>query len=85
MSAPTKATPSPDVSVAGMKPGDAEVAVTPKQGGGLVLSPLPVGGRRGKKSRKGGKSRRGGQDPMAPTEGARRRKSRKTKKGARRH
>ncbi len=71
-----------------MKPGDAEVAVTPKQGGGLVLSPLPVGGRR--KSRKGGKSRRrrGGADevaPAAPAMGARRGKSRKTKKGARRH
>lgn len=87
MSAPNKATPTPDVSVAGMKAGDADVKVTPIAGGGLTLSPLPVGGRR-RKSRKGGKSRRrGGADevaPAAPVMGARR-KSRKTKKGARRH
>ena len=78
---------TPDVSVAGMKAGDQPVDVSPKQGGGYTLSPLPVGGRR--KSRKGGKSRRrrGGADeaPAPALEGARRRKSRKTKKGARRH
>ena len=71
MSTPPKTTP--DVSVAGMQPGDATVEVQPKQGGGLTLSPLPVGGRR----------RRGGaDDEVAPVEGARRR--RKTKKAGRR-
>ena len=78
---------TPDVSVAGMKAGDQPVDVSPKQGGGYTLSPLPVGGRR--KSRKGGRKsrRRGGAEeaPAAPMDGARRRKSRKTKKGARRH
>ena len=79
---------TPDVSVAGMKAGDQPVDVSPKQGGGYTLSPLPVGGRR--KSRKGGRKsrRRGGADeavaPATPATGARR-KSRKTKKGARRH
>ena len=82
---------APSVATAGMKPGDAEVDVVPKAGGGYTLSPLPVGGRR-RKSRKGGKSRRrGGADepmaaPAAPAAmGARRRKSRKTKKAGRRH
>ena len=78
---------TPDVSVAGMKAGDQPVDVSPKQGGGYTLSPLPVGGRR--KSRKGGRKsrRRGGAEEVvapAPATGARR-KSRKTKKGARRH
>lgn len=86
MSTPPKTTP--DVSVAGMQPGDATVEVQPKQGGGLTLSPLPVGGRR-RKSKKtakktaGRRRRRGGaDDEVAPVEGARRR--RKTKKAGRR-
>jgi len=85
---PAKNENTPAVSVAGMKPGDAGTEVLPKAGGGYTLSPLPVGGRR--KSRKGGRKsrRRGGADevaaPAAPAMGARR-KSRKTKKGARRH
>lgn len=76
---------TPDVSVAGMKAGDQPVDVSPKQGGGYTLSPLPVGGRR--KSRKGGKSRRrrgGADEAVAPVEGARR-KSRKGGKSRRRH
>jgi hypothetical protein len=82
MSTPPKTTP--DVSVAGMQPGDATVEVQPKQGGGLTLSPLPVGGRRGRKSKKtakktaGRRRRRGGaDDEVAPVEGARRRKTKK--------
>ena len=88
MSAATQATPNPDVNVAGMKPGDAAVDVKPKQGGGLTLSPLPVGGRRRKSKKTAKKSagrrrRRGGaEDEMAPAEGARRR--RKTRKAGRR-
>lgn len=83
MSTPPKTTP--DVSVAGMQPGDAAVEVQPKQGGGLTLSPLPVGGRR-RKSKKtakktaGRRRRRGGAEDEisgAPAEGARRRKTRK--------
>jgi hypothetical protein len=87
MSTPPKTTP--DVSVAGMQPGDATVEVQPKQGGGLTLSPLPVGGRR-RKSKKtakktAGRRRRGGaDDEVAPVEGARRRKTRKGKKAGRR-
>ena len=91
MSAATQATPNPDVNVAGMKPGDAAVSVTTHQGGGLTLSPLPVGGRRGrktgKKTKKAGRRRRGGADDetmAAPVEGARRGKSRKTRKAGRR-
>lgn len=88
MSTPPKTTP--DVSVAGMQPGDAAVEVQPKQGGGLTLSPLPVGGRR-RKSKKtakktaGRRRRRGGAEDelaAAPVEGARRR--RKTRKAGRR-
>lgn len=74
LAAPAANKVTPDVNIAGMKAGDAEVAVAPKAGGGLVLSPLPVGGRR--RSSKKGSRRRGGADEM---EGARRR--RKTKKG----
>lgn len=87
--APTKNEITPDVSIAGMKPGDAEVQVNPVKGGGLVLSPLPVGGRR-RKSKKGARRtrRRGGADeevaPAAAPMGARRRKSKKTKKAGRR-
>lgn len=84
--APSKTTP--DVNVAGMTAGDAAVNVTPRVGGGLTLSPLPVGGRR-RKSKKtakktaGRRRRRGGADEeVAPVEGARRR--RKTKKAGRR-
>ena len=90
MSTQTATTPNPDVNVAGMKPGDASVAVTPTQGGGLTLSPLPVGGRRGRKSKKtakktAGRRRRGGaDDEVAPVEGARRHKTRKGKKAGRR-
>ena len=85
MSAPAPPKETPDVAV---DTKGAALKVTPSSGGGYTLSPLPVGGRR--KSRKGGKSRRrrGGADevaPAAPAMGARRRKSRKTKKGARRH
>ena len=78
---------SPDVNVAGMKAGDADVKVAPVAGGGLVLSPLPVGGRR-RKSKKtakktaGRRRRRGGADEEAAVEGARRR--RKTRKAGRR-
>lgn len=78
---------SPDVNIAGVRPGDADVQVTPTTGGGLVLSPLPVGGR--KKSKKAGRRsrRRGGaEDEMAaaPVEGARRRKSKKAGRRTRR-
>ncbi len=92
MSAATQATPNPDVNVAGMKPGDAAVSVTPHQGGGLTLSPLPVGGRRGRKTAKktaGRRRRRGGaEDEVAPAPaamGARRRKTaKKSRKAGRR-
>lgn len=91
MSAATQATPNPDVNVAGMKPGDAAVEVKPHQGGGLTLSPLPVGGRRGrktaKKTKKAGRRRGGADDEVAaaPAVGARRRKTaKKSKKAGRR-
>jgi len=64
---------TPDVSAAGMKPGDAAVDVMPKMGGGYTLSPMPAGGRR-RRSTKGARRsrRRGGADEMV--EGARRRR-----------
>lgn len=62
---------TPDVSAAGMKPGDAAVDVMPKLSGGYTLSPLPVGGRRRSRSSKGARrSRRRGGSEMV--QGARR-------------
>ncbi len=95
MSAASATAPSattPDVNVSGMTAGDANVRVSPTTGGGLILSPLPVGGRRGRKTAKktaGRRRRRGGaEDEVAPAPaamGARRRKTaKKSRKAGRR-
>ena len=81
---PAKNEVTPDVNVAGMKPGDAEVAVAPKAGGGLVLSPLPVGGRRRKTKKGARRHRKGGADEEPMVAARRRRTAKKSKKAGRR-
>lgn len=81
---PTANKVSPDVNVAGMKAGDADVKVAPVAGGGLVLSPLPVGGRRRKTAKKAGRRRRGGADEEPMVAARRRRTAKKSKKAGRR-